>query len=101
MRTDLANAFGAQALGGRGRGVDVYVRPVTADNTRRGWAVASYLCAQAKRLQIEHIVFDKRIWTAGSQSEQGWRTYRPGRRSGNSQAREHLDHVYVEVVAGS
>lgn len=44
-----------------GRALDVFVRPVSADNLRRGWAVAAYL-ARADGLGIRTI-FDGRIWT--------------------------------------
>lgn len=95
VRDDLRSAFGSLPLVGRpsghgGRAVDVLVRPVTAGNERTGWAVASYLVARASRLQIDHVVFDGRIWSA-DRSEQGWRTYRP----------VHRDRVHVDVVAGT
>ncbi len=91
VRRDLEKAFGSQSVGGQGREVDVLLGPVTAESRRRGWAVASYLCAQAKRLQIERIVFDEHVWTTGSTSENGWRTY-PGGPSG--------DRVRVQVATG-
>ncbi len=118
VRVDLEKAFGRQSLGGfapggvktghmagsahyDGRAIDVFVRPVDAANNRRGWAMASYLVAQAKRLGIAHVIFDKRIWTAGSASEQGWRPYDPGNAPGNRATLEHRDHVHVDVLAGS
>jgi hypothetical protein len=91
VRRDLEKAFGSQSVSGRGREVDVLLGPVTVESRRRGWAVASYLCAQAKRLQIERIVFDKRVWTTGTTSEKGWRT---------SPARPSADRVRVQVAAG-
>ncbi len=118
VRRDLEAAFGDLTLGGfapggvstghmegsahyDGRAVDVFVRPLGPDNTRRGWAMASYLVAQADRLSIDHVIFDDRIWTAGSRSEDGWRDYDPGDTSGKSKATvailEHRDHVHVDV----
>jgi len=117
VRRDLVRAFGPQSLGGfapggvssghmggsahyDGRAVDVFVRPINAANKRRGWAMASYLVAQAKALDIEHVIFDKRIWTRGSLSEKGWRPYDPGNAPGNRAILEHRDHVHVDVLAG-
>ncbi|MEP6651618.1 MAG: hypothetical protein ABJA74_17145 [Lapillicoccus sp.] len=86
----------------RGRALEVLFAPASADNTRRGWAVASYLVANAKRLHIARIVFDARIWTAGDRSADGWRTLTPtGLTGGESAATlahlEHRDHVRVVV----
>ena len=118
VRTDLTKAFGSLPLGGYaaggvstghikgsahydGRAVDVFVRPVNATNRRTGWAIASYLVAHAARLEIDHVIFDKRIWTAGARSDQGWRSYDPGDAPGDRAVLEHRDHVHVDVVAGS
>jgi hypothetical protein len=118
VRADLTKAFGSLPLGGfaaggvttghmkgsahyDGRAVDVFVRPISAAHTRTGWAIASYLVAHASRLEIDHVIFDKRIWTAGSTSEKGWRSYDPGNAPGNRAVLEHRDHVHVDVVAGS
>ncbi len=117
VRADLESAFGRLPLGGfapggvstghqegsahyAGRAVDVFVRPISQDNNRKGWAIASYLVAHASRLQIDHVIFDKRIWSAGSLSEKGWRDYDPGSAPGNRAVLEHRDHVHVDVVAG-
>jgi hypothetical protein len=117
VRRELERAFGPQSLGGfapggvqsghgagsahyAGRAVDVFFRPVTADNRRRGWALAQYLVAQARRLDIEHVIFDGRIWTRGSLSEHGWRSYHPGNQPGNRTVLMHRDHVHVDVLAG-
>ncbi len=94
VRRDVELAFGPQSVAGvapGGRAFDLVVRPVEAANLRRGWAMAQYLVAQAKRLAIDRVVFDGRIWSAGSSSEQGWRRYAAGRRA---------DRVHVDVVKG-
>ena len=82
VRADLARTFGELPLGGfaaggvrdghmagsahyEGRAIDVFVRPVSADNRRRGWAIASYLVGQADRLDINTVIFDDRMWTGG------------------------------------
>ncbi|MGI8702010.1 MAG: hypothetical protein ACR2JU_12540 [Nocardioidaceae bacterium] len=85
-----------------GRAIDAFFRPVDAGNTRRGWALASYLVANAARLHIQHVIFDRRIWTAGEESPQGWRRYTPPDLTGNESAAtlailEHRDHVHVDV----
>lgn len=80
-----------------GRAIDVFVRPINEANNRRGWAVAAYLVAQAERLDIETVIFDKRIWQA-SRSDEGWRDYRvPSSSRGDRAILEHRDHVHVDV----
>jgi len=118
VRADLHQAFGDLPLGGfaaggvttghmkgsahyDGRAIDVFVRPVNPANKRTGWAIASYLVAHAGRLDVEHVIFDKRIWTAGDSSDRGWRVYDPGKAPGDRKVLEHRDHVHVDVAAGS
>ena len=114
VRRDVERAFGTQSLGGfapggvrdghmmgsahyEGRAVDIFFRPITPDNQRRGWAVAQYLVAQADRLGIHTVIFDDRIWTAGDRSEAGWRDYDAGDGPGDRRVLEHRDHVHVDV----
>ena len=80
-----------------GRAVDIFVRPVNAENRIRGWAIAQYLAAQADRLGIETMIFDDRIWRSGSSSDDGWRDYDAPDRSGDRAIIEHRDHVHVDV----
>lgn len=118
VRRDIEAVFGRQSLGGfapggvseghmdgsahyDGRAIDVFYRPVNEANLRRGWAMAHYLVAQADRLQIQTIIYDGKIWTAGARSEQGWRDYRvdtSGRSRAIAEVLEHRDHVHVDVV---
>jgi hypothetical protein len=116
VRRSLVGVFGSLPFGGRpagvstgqvegsshdhGRALDVLVRPVGEPSRRRGWAIASYLVAHAARLQVAHVIFDARIWTAGARSESGWRVYHPGTTSGDRAVLEHRDRVHVDVVAG-
>ena len=79
-----------------GRAIDVFFRPVNEDNKARGWAVAHYLVGNAARLEVRTVIFDDRIWTAGSD---GWRDYDPGDRPGDRAILEHRDHVHVDVFA--
>jgi hypothetical protein len=117
VRTDLEAAFGPQSLGGfapggvrdghmsgsahyDGRALDIFFRPATEANRNRGWAVAQYLVAHAARLDIKTVIYDGRIWTAGTRSADGWRRYSPD--TGNADAvtaavLEHRDHVHVDV----
>ena len=114
VRRDLGAAFGELSLGGfapggvraghqpgsthyDGRAIDIFVRPVSPENQQRGWAIAQYLVAQADRLVIQHVIFDDRIWTSGSRSDEGWRDYDPPERSGDPAILEHRDHVHVDV----
>ena len=78
-----------------GRAVDIFVRPVNAENKKRGWAIAHYLVAQADRLDIQTVIFDDRLWRAGD--GEGWRDYDPPSRSGDRAILEHRDHVHVDV----
>jgi hypothetical protein len=116
VRSDLARTFGPLPLGGfapggvseghmpgsahyEGRAIDVFVRPVSAANKRRGWAVAGYLVGQADRLGIDTVIFDDRIWRAGDRSHEGWLDYRVPRGSrGDRSILEHRDRVHVDVA---
>ena len=57
-----------------GRAIDVFFRPISDENKKRGWAMAYYLVANADRLDIKTVIFDDRIWRAGSWSGDGWAT---------------------------
>jgi len=114
VRRDLVARFPDQPLGGfapggvstghmagsahyEGRAIDVFVRPISTTNRTRGWAIAQYLVSQADRLDIKTVIFDDRIWTSGSRSDDGWRDYDPPERSGDPAILEHRDHVHVDV----
>ncbi|MDQ4084926.1 MAG: hypothetical protein M3165_03835 [Actinomycetota bacterium] len=114
VRRDLRRTFGRLPLGGfqpggvssghmegsahyEGRAVDVFFRPVTQANQRHGWAVAHYLVARADALGIQTVIYDDRIWTAGLNSEAGWREYDEPT-GPNQQVLEHRDHVHVDVI---
>ena len=114
VRRELEERFGALALGGfepggvssghmegsahyEGRAIDVFVRPISDENKKRGWALASYLVANADRLDVKTVIFDGRIWRAGSSGD-GWSDYRvPSYSRGDRAILEHRDHVHVDV----
>jgi hypothetical protein len=113
VRREVGEVFGDPPLGGfapggvstghmagsahyEGRAVDVFVRPISAENRIRGWAIAQYLVAMADRLDIQTVIFDDRIWTARA-SDEGWRDYDPPESSGDPAILEHRDHVHVDV----
>ncbi|HEY0643707.1 MAG TPA: hypothetical protein VGD39_09830 [Nocardioides sp.] len=115
VRRDLEARFGTLSLGGfepegvssghmegsahyEGRAIDVFFRPINAENNQRGWALATYLVANADRLDIKTLIFDDRIWHAGSRSDDGWTDYRvPSSSRGDRAILEHRDHVHVDV----
>jgi hypothetical protein len=114
VRKDLLTTFGKLSTGGYapgggmtghvqgsahydGRAVDVFVKPISARNTVKGWALAQYLVARANRLNIRTVIFSDRIWTSSSDS--GWRNYKAPQRAGNPDTLRHLDHVHVDVAA--
>jgi hypothetical protein len=115
VRKDLARTFGKLSTGGYaaggvstghmegsahydGRAVDVFVRPISAAHTTKGWAMAQYLVARADLLKIKTVIFSDKIWTAGGKSDSGWRDYTPPERSGDPKILRHLDHVHVDVL---
>jgi len=113
VRAEVVSAFGDLDAGGfapggvrtghaagsahyDGRAVDYFFRPITEANTRRGWALAQFLVAQAERLSIATVIYDDRIWTA-TRSGEGWREYDEGDAPGDPDVLRHLDHVHVDV----
>ncbi|WP_346384590.1 hypothetical protein [Nocardioides sp.] len=114
VRRDAQAVFGELSLGGfapggvttghmagsahyEGRAIDIFVRPISAANKIRGWAIAHYLVAEAERLSIQTVIFDDRIWKSGSTD--GWQNYNPPDAPGNRAILEHRDHVHVDVYA--
>lgn len=117
VRREAVAVFGELSLGGfapggvreghmegsthyDGRAVDIFFRPISDASKVRGWAVASYLAAQAERLEIQTIIFDDRIWTA-RRADEGWRDYDAPRNDdpATQAILEHRDHVHVDVFA--
>ncbi len=82
-----------------GRAVDVFFRPVAAENRRRGWVLAQWAVAHAEQLDLATVIFDDHIWSSG-RSRLGWRDYHPSGDPDNEVLR-HLDHVHLDVARGS
>lgn len=116
IRRDLVKVFGPLPMGGfepggvstghsegsqhyEGKALDVFVRPVNDVNRQQGWAIAGYLVAHAERLEIDTLIFDGKIWSAG-RSGSGWRDYdvdTSGADASTAAVLEHRDHVHVDV----
>lgn len=116
-RDAVLEAFGRLPLGGfapggvraghiegsahyEGRAVDVFFRPVSDQNRRRGWTTAQYLAAHADRLDVDVLIFDRRLWSS-SRSAEGWRPYRHPSGDSANPVLNHLDHVHVDVLEGA
>jgi hypothetical protein len=114
MLAGMRSAFGELSVGGfdpngvtsghiegsahyEGRAVDVFFRPVTEDERRKGWSLAQWAVANADRLGIATVIYDRQIWSA-ARSDEGWRTYEyPGGPTDNPTLL-HEDHVHVDVL---
>jgi hypothetical protein len=116
LRRAMESVFGPQRLGGfapggvtsghvdnsshyDGRAIDVFFRPITAQNKERGWLLAQWLVAHAAEHHVLSVIYDDRIWTVWA-SGFGWRPYvHPSGNTTNPILR-HLEHVHVAVVRG-
>jgi hypothetical protein len=116
VREEMRAVFGKQILGGfeprgvdsghidgsahyEGRAIDIFFRPVTEDNQRRGWQQAMWAVAHAGRLDVATVIFDGQVWTS-ARSLLAWREYRyPGGETDNP-VLLHEDHVHVDVHEG-
>jgi hypothetical protein len=84
-----------------GRAIDIMLRPHDdTDVNRRGWAIAQWAVAHAHRLGIATVIYDDMIWTA-RRSGEGWRAYQHPSGDTENITLRHLDHVHIDVVAGS
>jgi hypothetical protein len=62
------NSYGGWRAGGRqfhknGRALDIMLTP--KKESAMGWKIAKYLVANAKAFNIDHIIFEQKIWTPG------------------------------------
>jgi hypothetical protein len=117
VRAELVAVAGPQKLGGfepggvdsghmngsahyEGRAIDVFVRPVSARNARRGWTMAHWSVAHAEQLGLATVIFSDHIWTARSLGHD-WRSYTPPQGPTKNAVLRHLDHVHLDVPRGS
>ena len=94
----IAQGHGADSTHYDGRAIDVFFRPVTEENRRKGWILAQWLVAHAEDLDIQYVIFDDRFWSAHSSRGQ-WRDYTAPQPS--NEILRHLDHVHVDVLGGN
>ena len=90
---------GGRSTHDRGLALDVFFPMEDGAGGREGWAAAHWLVANAERLGVAVVIYDDKIWSA-RRGAQGWRDYtHPS--GGTSVTDRHLDHIHVDVVAGS
>jgi hypothetical protein len=78
-----------------GRAIDVMLTPMDDAHHRTGNAIASWAAANASRLNIKYVIWDRHIWSE-SRADEGWRPYRhPSGRS--SATLDHEDHVHIST----
>lgn len=116
VRDELTDAFGDLPLGGfapggvtqghvqgsahyEGRAIDVFFRPATPANQRRGWATTHWLVAHADRLDITAVIYDRKIWST-QHADRGWRDYQHPDGPTDNPTLLHRDHIHVEVAGG-
>ena len=114
---EVETTFGQQSVGGfepagvttghmegsahyDGRAVDVFFAADDPAAVLRGWSLAHWVVANADRLEVATVIYRDQIWTA-RRSEEGWRTYEPPGGPTDNPTLRHMDHVHVDVLAGS
>jgi hypothetical protein len=89
------NSYGGWRAGGRsfhknGRALDMMLTP--KKESKLGWQIAAYLVSHYKEFNIDHIIFEQKIWTP---SNQRWRKMADR----GSTTANHYDHVHVAIKA--
>jgi hypothetical protein len=74
-----------------GRALDAMI-----SNKGTGWAIANYVRANAGRLGVSQVLFDRKIWTV-QRGREGWRSFSDR----GSATANHEDHVHVTVYGRS
>lgn len=74
-----------------GRAVDVMI-PSYRSNQALGWEIANYYRANAKKFNINYIIFGQKIWSV-QRDREGWRSMAS---RGNDTA-NHYDHVHINT----
>lgn len=116
LRGEMEATFGSLSLGGfapggvqranpsahnDGRAIDVFFRPYqSGDQHRSGWSLANWLVANADRLDVAVLIYRDHIWSS-RRSPEGWRDYVSPFGDPTDPVQRHLDHVHVEVEAGT
>ncbi|MDR1768836.1 MAG: hypothetical protein LBR32_10535, partial [Propionibacteriaceae bacterium] len=89
------NSYGGWRAGGRsfhknGRALDIMITYKV--ESALGWRIANYLTAHAKEFNIDHVIFEQKIWTP---STPRWRKMADR----GSITENHYNHVHVAVRA--
>ncbi|HRA76568.1 MAG TPA: hypothetical protein PLE12_10065 [Propionicimonas sp.] len=89
------NSYGGWRAGGlpfhrNGRAVDIMLTPHA--ESAMGWRIAHFITAHYKELNIDHVIFEQKIWTPYNQ------TWRHMADRGSITA-NHFNHVHVAVNA--
>lgn len=116
LREEMETTFGTLSLGGfapggvqranpsahnDGRAIDVFFRPYQSGEQRQsGWSLANWLVANADRLDVAVLIYRDHIWSS-RRSPEGWREYASPFGDPKDPVQRHLDHVHVEVEAGT
>lgn len=81
-----------------GRAVDFMIPGWdTPAGNQLGWQIATWLQTNATTYGVDHVIFDRQIWSAGRASE-GWRPCSAGScYAGPDPTAAHEDHVHVTV----
>jgi hypothetical protein len=87
------NSYGGWRAGGRqfhknGRALDIMLTP--GRESALGWRIAKYLIANSRAFNIDHIIFEQKIWTPGNPR---WR----GMADRGGTTANHYDHVHVAI----
>lgn len=89
------NSYGGWRAGGRqfhknGRALDIMLTP--GAESALGWRIAKYLTSHASVFNIDHVIFEQKIWTPSSPT---W-THMADR---GSITANHFNHVHVAIRA--
>lgn len=89
------NSYGGWRAGGRqfhkaGRALDIMLTP--GAESAMGWRIAKYLTSHAATFNIDHVIFEQKIWTP---SKPTW-THMADR---GSITENHFNHVHVAIRA--
>ncbi len=78
-----------------GRSLDIMI-PSYRTNQAYGWEIANYFRTNAKKFNINYIIFEQKIWNITRDSE-GWRAMADR----GSDSANHLDHVHITTFEGT